>query len=273
MIDLECLRKNGDTVHFKLTPFYAAPELASAALETMRLGALPPLEYARARGPVDATSDQWGPNLGKGALLSESPTLARAVAQASSVVNTAGDVGDFNKDELRQLEAPLKLPNGKPLRAAVAMDIWAVGLIAFELFTNEPFFAGCSDDVALQVLASSTPLELPMARIADTQAQHLLAKILVKRPKERATIEMILRHAYLVGGLDTQQVGGSFAMLHESQNAFKTELDRLQAGLGPMGGGEAHFGSTAFGGGSSVLKKAHSGGSSGGGDRKARFAG
>ena len=84
---------------------------------------------------------------------------------------------------------------------------------------------------------------------------------------------MILRHAYLVGGLDTQQVGGSFAMLHESQNAFKTELDRLQAGLGPMGGGEAHFGSTAFGGGSSVLKKAHSGGSSGGGDRKARFAG
>jgi serine/threonine protein kinase len=277
LIDLECLRKNGDTVHFKLTPFYAAPELASAALETMRLGALPPLEYSRARGPVDATSDQWGPTLGKGALLSESPTLARAVAQASSVVNTAGDVGDFNKDELRQLEAPLKLPNGKPLRASVAMDIWAVGLIAFELFTNEPFFAGCSDDVALQVLASSTPLELPMARIADTQAQHLLAKILVKRPKERATIEMILRHAYLVGGLDTQQVGGSFAMLHESQSAFKSELDRLQAGLGPMGGeshfGEPRFGSPAFGGGSSVLKKAHGGGSSGGGDRKARFAG
>ena len=104
LIDLECLRKNGDSVPFKLTPFYAAPELAAAALETMRLGQLPPLEYSRAHGPVDAARDQWGPNLEKQALVAESPTLARAVAQASSVVNAAGDASDFNKDELKQLE-------------------------------------------------------------------------------------------------------------------------------------------------------------------------
>jgi len=176
--------------------------------------------------------------------------LARAVAQASSVINSAGDAQDFNRDELKQLEAPLKMSNGKPLRASVAMDLWSLGLIAFELFTNEPFFAGCSEDVALQVLASSAPLELPMARIADTQAQHLLAKILLKRPKDRASIEVILRHAYLVGGLDTQQVGGSFAMLHESQNAFKSELGKLQAGLGPAAGEGSFSGGPSFGGGS-----------------------
>lgn len=242
----------------------------------MRLGQLPPLEYAERRAEP---SDQWGPNLEKQQLLSESPTLARAVAQASSVINSAGDAQDFNRDELKQLEAPLKMSNGKPLRASVAMDLWSLGLIAFELFTNEPFFAGCSEDVALQVtstdghgwpltatrchhggpriaipchqvLASSAPLELPMARIADTQAQHLLAKILLKRPKDRASIEVILRHAYLVGGLDTQQVGGSFAMLHESQNAFKSELGKLQAGLGPAAGEGSFSGGPSFGGGS-----------------------
>ena len=71
-----------------------APELASAALETMRLGALPPLEYSRARGPVDATSDQWGPNLGKGALLSESPTLA--------ALGLAGTKMQFTETEVMQ---------------------------------------------------------------------------------------------------------------------------------------------------------------------------
>ena len=61
LIDFECLRKAGDPVPFKLTPFYAAPELASAALESMRQGALPPLEYERVVGGSAAEgSDRWG---------------------------------------------------------------------------------------------------------------------------------------------------------------------------------------------------------------------
>ena len=112
-------------------------------------------------------------------------------------------------------------------------------MIAYELFVNEPFFAGCSDDVALQVLASQTPLDLPAARIAEPQAEHLIAKILNKRAKDRLPIEAILRHAYLVGGLDTQEVGGSFAMLHESQQAFKNELGRLQGATGGLDAAQA----------------------------------
>ena len=134
---------------------------------------------------------------------------------------------------MRQIDnVQLKTPSGKPLRASPAMDVWALGLVMYELFTNEPYFAGCSDDVALQVLASAAPLEIPMARVSDLQAQHLIAKLLVKPPKERAGVEAILKHAYLVGGLDTQQVGGSFAMLHTSQQTFKDELGRLQSGMG-----------------------------------------
>ena len=88
----------------KLTPFYAPPELAAAALETMRLGQIP-AEFDAA--PPDASSpprwraapatqgradggagvNQWGPNLRNLSLLSENPTLARQVAAASHAAN------------------------------------------------------------------------------------------------------------------------------------------------------------------------------------------
>jgi len=67
-------------------------------------------------------------------------------------------------------------------------------------------------------------LELPAARITNQQALHLLGKLLVKKPKERASLEQALKHAYLTGGLDTREVQGSFAMLHESQQKFKDAL-------------------------------------------------
>ena len=61
LIDLECLRKVGETIPFKLTPFYAAPELAAAALETMRLGQLPAVEYhPEQSADVDALHGELG---------------------------------------------------------------------------------------------------------------------------------------------------------------------------------------------------------------------
>ena len=282
LIDLECCRKAGEPIPFKLTPFYASPELAAAALETMRLGELPSLEYRRREGEggeADGEGDnRWGPNLQRLALLSENPTLARAVAAASRAANRAGDgSSEMNRDDLKQLEAPLKLPNGKPLRAQPAMDVWALGMIAYELFVNEPFFAGCSDDVALQVLASQSPLDLPASRIAEPQAEHLLSKILQKRAKDRIQLEQVLRHAFLVGGLDTQQVNGSFALLHNSQQTFKDSLDKLSGNVKPGCGGHSfggshaqHFGSEERG--VSFHSKPRGGGGAAASDKRAKFA-
>jgi serine/threonine protein kinase len=135
LIDLECLRKTGENLPFKLTPYYCAPELAAAALETMRLGELPALEYQRPPDePDDATpgagSDMWGPNLQKLGLVSENPTIARAVAAASQAANKAGDGSQqLNRDDVRMLQAPLKMANGKPLRAQPTMDLWALGMV------------------------------------------------------------------------------------------------------------------------------------------------
>ena len=84
-------------------------------------------------------------------------------------------------------------------------------------------------------------LELPAARISDPQALHLMQKLLLKKPKERATVEMALKHAYLTGGLDTQEVQGTFALLHESQTNFRSALEELRdfqadggAGMAPQ---------------------------------------
>ena len=38
------------------------------------------------------------------------------------------------------------------------------------------------------------------------QARRRLAKILVKRPKETLIVANVVKHAYLGGGLDTEQV-------------------------------------------------------------------
>ena len=62
------------------------------------------------------------------------------------------------------------------------------------------------------------------------QALNLLQKMLVKKPEERASVEVALKHAYLTGGLDTQEVQGTFAMLHESQQSFRNTLEEMKAG-------------------------------------------
>jgi len=217
LIDLECLRKTNDPVPFKLTPFYAAPELASAAIATAQAGGLPRLDPGRlerqqaassARALEPLAADRWGANTEKMQLLEGSPTLARAVALVSQAASRGGDqsAAALEADEAAMLEVPLKTAAGKQLRASPLMDLWALGMILYELFTNEPFFSGCSDDVVLQVLASPTALDLPLSRIEDEQAQHLLSKLLLKRQRERLPLALVLKHAYIDGGLDEEQV-------------------------------------------------------------------
>ena len=250
LIDLECLRKMGEQLPFKLTPFYCAPELAAAALESFRRGDIPDIEWKRIEGPIEAAAkaagggegqengeggkSRWGANLQKLSLLADKPTLAKAVAAASAAAARSGDpaAAVLNGDEAAQLDAPLKTESGKPLRASLAMDVWSLGMIMWELFTAEPYFVGCSDDVALSVLATGTALSLPLSRIDDVQAQHLLAKILVKRPKERLIVANIVKHAYLVGGLDTEQVRDTFARLHSGQQQFQQKLDEIRGSRG-----------------------------------------
>ena len=144
---------------FKLTPFYASPELAAAAIETMRTGGLPELQWGRSAAAADTTvgagvattvvdhelgppepagpssgepgePDRWGSNLAKLAMLSDHPTLSRAVAAAAHAAGRTGDPSQqLGEAEQAQLDAVLRTVAGKPLRASPAMDVWALGMV------------------------------------------------------------------------------------------------------------------------------------------------
>ena len=110
---------------------------------------------ASATTPVTAAGvNKWGPNLQHLPLLSDNKTLAQAVAATADAARSGGGGGSGTGTTIRPADVILKGPNGKPLRAGVIQDAWPLGMILYELFVNEPFFAGCSDDVALQVLTT-----------------------------------------------------------------------------------------------------------------------
>ena len=115
------------------------------------------------------------------------------------------------------------------MRASCALDMWAFGLIIFELFARQPFFSDKPD--TMQQLASYAELEVPKDIVDDIQARHLLKKLLVKNHADRASVQAVLKHAYLCGGMDTIQRESSFGYLQQTQEQLQTMLTELSGQL------------------------------------------
>ena len=113
------------------------------------------------------------------------------------------------------------------MRAACALDMWAFGLIVFELFARQPFFSDKPD--TMQQLASYAELEVPKDVVDDIQARHMLKKVLVKNHLDRASVQAILKHAYLCGGMDTIQRESSFGYLQQTQTQLQSLLAEVSA--------------------------------------------
>jgi len=111
------------------------------------------------------------------------------------------------------------------MRATCALDLWAFGLIIFELFARQPFFSDKPD--TMQQLASYAELEVPKDVVDDIQARHMLKKVLVKNHLDRASVQAILKHAYLCGGMDTIQRESSFGYLQQTQQQLQTLLAEI----------------------------------------------
>ena len=60
-----------------------------------------------------------------------------------------------------------------------------------------------------------------------SQARHLLKKVLVKNHMDRASIQSVLKHAYLCGGMDTIQRDSSFGYLKQTQQQLQTMLSNV----------------------------------------------
>ena len=65
---------------------------------------------------------------------------------------------------------------------------------------------------------------MPKDVVDDIQARHLLKKVLIKNHTDRASIQSVLKHAYLCGGMDTIQRDSSFGYLQQTQQQLQTML-------------------------------------------------
>ena len=83
----------------------------------------------------------------------------------------------------------------------------------------------------MQQLASYAELEVPKDVVDDIQARHLLKKLLVKNHADRASVQAVLKHAYLCGGMDTIQRESSFGYLQQTQEQLQTMLTELSGQL------------------------------------------
>jgi len=111
------------------------------------------------------------------------------------------------------------------MRASCALDMWSFGLIVFELFCRQAFFADKPD--TMQQLASYAELEVPKDVVDDIQARHMLKKVLCKNHLDRANVQAILKHAYLCGGMDTIQRESSFGYLQQTQQQLQSLLTEI----------------------------------------------
>lgn len=116
------------------------------------------------------------------------------------------------------------------LAATPTMDVWALGIILAETFTRRHFLRSDKTDI-MTILLSFNEIDIPRDTIDDTQAVYLLSKIFKKNHMDRCNINAILRSAFLVGGLDTQQLENSFSFMAQTQRKLHDDLSRITESL------------------------------------------
>jgi len=75
---------------------------------------------------------------------------------------------------------------------------------------------------------------VPKDIVDDIQARHLLRKVLVKNHIDRASIQAVLKHAYLCGGMDTIQRESSFGYLQQTQQQLHSLLTDVSGQMRPL---------------------------------------
>lgn len=130
-----------------------------------------------------------------------------------------------------QPESELREEQSAPnLLARPSLDAWGIGLTLYELFSfgGEPLFA--ADASHLHALVERR-VAINLGHVRPVSARHLLEKLLSLDADARASLDDIVHHAWLAGGLDTVELGSSFSGLQQAQEVTQRQLGRFQAAL------------------------------------------
>jgi len=134
---------------------------------------------------------------------------------------------------VRYLRRPAGVAAGTPVKtapASEAQDVWSLGLLLWQLFSQQPLIG--SEAEALTMLPSMRSVEPSLGCVTDAQARHLLQKMLQQDESERITPQKILKHGYLTGGLDTVQLESTFGPMQKGQLFVRSLLQAVAEGLG-----------------------------------------
>ena len=118
----------------------------------------------------------------------------------------------------------LRLP--KTAHATAALDVWSLGVLLWQLFSQQPLFLNEAE--ATTLLASHAPLAAPMGCVVDEQAHHLLLKMLVRKPTDRLEPAKVLKHGYLAGGMDTTEMEASFGPMQKGHLFLRSLLQQIK---------------------------------------------
>ncbi|CAG8616078.1 5136_t:CDS:2, partial [Cetraspora pellucida] len=123
--------------------------------------------------------------------------------------------------------------NNQSIVASTSMDIWSLGCIIYELYTNTPLFY--SEEEAINKLTRSFAqgelVDFPLNKIPDQQARNILSKMLAVKPSERISCEQILRSAFLnsdrIITVVNQNTSAILSTLQETTNLILKQIDAV----------------------------------------------
>ena len=72
-----------------------------------------------------------------------------------------------------------------------------------------------------------------MGCVTDTQASHLITKMLQRHPHDRIESTKIAKHGYLTGGLDTVQMENTFGPMQKGQLFLRSLLQQISGAVQP----------------------------------------
>jgi len=128
---------------------------------------------------------------------------------------------------------------GIEVAAHESLDTWGLALCWYELFSgglplyphaNERTPLGASHPPHLEALADRTAVPC-LGNVRPPTAQHLLTKMLAFEPSERPSLDLVSRHAWFTGGLDTSELEESFSGMQHAQELTQRQLGSLSAWL------------------------------------------